>query len=317
MRENPPDGLSATNPRPAFYRTMLFVPGNDGRKCTRAFQAGADAVILDLEDAVAPEQKAAARRNVCLVLETPPPLPVYVRVNSAASPHILADLQAVVGLPVEGLMLAKAESAEEVRRVDWLLSLREEEKGLPPGGLKLIPFLESARGISRAGEVAAACRRVFCLAFGGNDYTMDIGVNYSKEGEELYYARSVLVTASAAAGIAPPLDTVNPDFRDLPALAADARRARRLGFMGKLVIHPAQVAPVNEVFSPTADELDWARKTVRAYAAARAAGDGVIQVDGRMVELPVVRRARQILALAGEDAGGEQCFSTSADEKRR
>lgn len=287
-----------------LYRTMLFVPGDDGRKCTKAFNAGADAVILDLEDAVAPGRKAAARQTVREVLQNPPALPVFVRVNAAGSSCILADLQAVVCLPVQGLMLAKAESAEEVRRVDWLTALLEVEAGRPAGGLKLIPFVESALGILRAGEIAAACPRVACLAFGGNDYTMDTGVAYSRTGDELYFARCQLVAASAAAGIAPPLDTVNPDFRDLPALEEDARRARRLGFQGKLVIHPAQVAPVNEIFSPTAAELAWAEKTVAAFAAAQARGSGVIQVDGRMVELPIVRRAGQIISLAA-GAGGE------------
>ncbi|OAT79377.1 citrate lyase subunit beta [Desulfotomaculum copahuensis] len=283
---------------------MLFVPGDDIHKCNKAFNAGADAVILDLEDAVAPERKAAARETVRELLQNPPPLPVFVRINAAGTPYILADMRAVAGLPVRGLMLAKAESAEEVRRVDWLAALFEAEAGRPNGALKLIPFVESAAGILRAGEIAAACPRVACLAFGGNDYTMDTGVDYSRTGEELYFARSKLAAASAAAGILPPLDTVNPDFRDVPALVEDAQRARRLGFQGKMVIHPAQVAPVNEVFSPSAEELARAGRIVAAFDAAREQGRGVIQVDGRMVELPIVRRARRIISLAG--GGGEE-----------
>ncbi|MBE3587855.1 MAG: CoA ester lyase [Thermoanaerobacteraceae bacterium] len=286
-------------------RTLLFTPGSDSRKGEKAFTTEADAVILDLEDAVAPAQKEAARLTVRQTLGRPRPVPVFVRINGVQSPHILRDLQAVVDLPVQGLMLAKAESAEDVRRVDWLLGLLEQEHGLPVGGIKLIPFVESARGIARAEEIAAA-PRVFCLAFGGNDYATDLGVSFSPEGDELFYARSRLVVASRSAGIDPPLDTVNPDFRDIPALAADARRAKRLGFQGKLVIHPAQVAPVNEVFTPSAEEISWAQRVVEAFARAEAAGSGVIQVEGQMVELPIVRRAEKILAAARRPGGNEQ-----------
>jgi citrate lyase subunit beta/citryl-CoA lyase len=278
-------------------RTLLFTPGDDPRKGEKAFAAGADAVIIDLEDAVAETRKEQARQLAVQLLSVPRPIPAFVRINGVNSPHILRDLQAVVGLPVAGLMLAKAESGEDVGRVDWLLSLLEQQNGLPPGQIKLIPFIESARGIARAGEIAAA-PRVICLAFGGNDYTMDIGVPYSREGGELFFARNQLVVASRTAGIAPPLDTVNPDFKDISFLMEDARRARRLGFQGKLVIHPAQVSPVNEIFTPSDEEIAWAQKVVAAFTRARAAGSGVIQVEGKMVELPIVRRAEQLLAAA-------------------
>ncbi|MCL6446825.1 MAG: CoA ester lyase [Armatimonadetes bacterium] len=224
-------------------------------------------------------------------------VPVFVRVNAVSSPHILKDLEAVVDLPIEGIMLAKAESGEEVRRADWLLGLLEREKGIAPGRLVIIPFVESARGIEQAAEIAGACARVWCLAFGGNDYTMDIGTTYSPEGAEQFYARCRLVTASRLAGIAPPLDTVNPDFRNIPALVEEVKRVKQLGFQGKLVIHPAQVRPVNEVFNPSPAEVEWAKKVVAAFAQAQAAGAGVIQLEGKMVELPVVRRAQQILHL--------------------
>ncbi|WP_027717749.1 HpcH/HpaI aldolase/citrate lyase family protein [Desulfovirgula thermocuniculi] len=281
-----------------LLRTLLFVPAVDRRKAEKAFTTEADAVIFDLEDAVAENQKDAARRAVREMLAAlSPTRPVFVRVNGPQSPHILRDLEAVVDLPLEGLMVAKAECGEDVARVDWLLSLLEKERGLPMGRLALIPFVESARGIAKAQEIAAA-PRVACLAFGGNDYLADLGVAYSPEGEEMAHARCQLVVASRAAGIAPPLDTVNPDFKNIPALVDDARRARRLGFGGKLVIHPAQVAPVNEVFTPTREEIAWAREAVEAFARAQAAGSAVIQVKGKMVELPIARRAEQVLAAA-------------------
>ncbi len=337
-----------------IFRSVLFAPGDDRKKAGKAFAAGADAVVLDLEDAVASEKKDAARQTVREVLTGaaaggpsgspdqskarrapenpaegangglprsldgspagglcgsggqdsgrgpcggPRRVPVFVRVNAVSSPYILKDLEAVVDLPIEGIMLAKAESGEEVRRADWLLGLLEREKGIAPGRLVIIPFVESARGIEMAAEIAGACARVWCLAFGGNDYTMDIGTTYSPEGAEQFYARCRLVAASRLAGIAPPLDTVNPDFRNIPALVEEVKRVKQLGFQGKLVIHPAQVGPVNEVFTPSPAEAEWAKKVVAAFAQAQAAGAGVIQLEGRMVELPVVRRAQQILAL--------------------
>lgn len=281
-----------------LLRSVLFAPANDKRKAEKALALGADAVILDLEDAVAYSQKAAARESMREILSVPRQTTVFVRVNAASTEYVLADLMAVVGLPVDGITLAKTETAEELGRVDWLLSLLEQERGLAAGGLDLIPFIETARGIAAAVEIAGACPRVKRLAFGGNDYTMNIGTAYSREGSELFYARSQLVVASRAAGIEAPLDTVNPEIKDTAALTEDARRARNLGFQGKLIIHPAQLAPVNEVFSPTPAEITWAQKVVDAFTESEAQGTAVIQVEGRMVEYPIIKRAQQILAAA-------------------
>ncbi|MEW5952906.1 MAG: CoA ester lyase [Bacillota bacterium] len=279
-------------------RTLLFAPGTERRKMEKAFTLGADAVILDLEDAVAHSQKEQARELVSLILGGPLPLPTFVRVNGVNSPYIYKDLHAVVTAGLAGIMLAKAETREDVRRADWLLGLLEADRGLVPGELELVPFLESPRGIQNAPEIAAACPRVKRLAFGGNDYTTDTGTYYSTTGEELFYARSRLVAAAGAAGIEAPLDTVCPFIKDVTALREDALRARRLGMGGKLVIHPAQIGPANEVFSPTEAEVATARKIVAAFEEAEAGGAGVIQVEGKMIEYPVARRARQILRAA-------------------
>lgn len=281
-----------------LYRTLLFVPGTERRKIDKAFTLGADAVIMDLEDAVACSQKDQAREVVSLVLGGPLPLPTFVRVNGVNSPYIYKDFQAVVTASLAGIMLAKAETREDVRRADWLLGLLEADRGLTPGQLELVPFLESPRGIQNASGIAAASPRVKRLAFGGNDYTTDTGTYYSTTGEELFYARSRLVVASGAAGIGPPLDTVCPFIKDVSALQEDALRARRLGMGGKLVIPPAQIGPANEVFSPTGAEIAAAQKIVAAFEEAEASGTGVIQVDGKMIEYPIARRARQILQAA-------------------
>jgi citrate lyase subunit beta/citryl-CoA lyase len=220
-----------------------------------------------------------------------------VRVNAAGSPYILDDLDSVVGLPLDGLMLAKTESAEEVMKVDWLLGLIEEKRGLTAGKTRLIPFIESSGGILKAVEIASSTPRIKALAFGGVDFSQELGLRYPAESEGLFYARSRLAIASRNAGLEPPLDTVFPDLKNMEMLRSEAEIARKLGFQGKLVIHPAQVEPVNQAFTPTAQEIEYARKVVAAFDEAERCGTAVIQVDGKMVEYPIVRRAKEILKL--------------------
>jgi len=283
-----------------LLRCLLFVPGIDRKKIDKAFTLGADAVILDLEDAVAPGEKDRARQVVSEVTRSHALPTTFIRVNGVETQHVLNDLLAVVRPGLAGIMLAKAETAEDIRKVDWLVGLLEEERGMARGSLELVPFVESARGIESAGALAAACPRVKRLAFGGNDYTADTWTTYSENGAELFYARAKLGNASRAAGIEPPLDTVCPFIKDTGALREDALRARKMGFQGKMVIHPAQIGPVKEVFSPTPEEVAEAEKIIAAFEKAQAAGAGVIQLDGKMVEAPIVARARQILAATGK-----------------
>lgn len=283
-----------------MLRTILFTPGDDLRKIEKAMAAGADAVTLDLEDAVAYSKKDAARHTVREVLQKPAPRTVFVRINASSTDYILEDLRAVTGLPLAGLMLAKAESAEEVRKVDWLLGLLEIEAGLPRGATALIPFVESAAGILRALEIAS-CPRVKALAFGGVDFSQELGIHYPAESDGMFHARSQLVLASRAAGIEPPLDTVLPDIKNTEKLTVEANIARKLGFQGKLIIHPAQIEAVNKVFSPTPEEIAYARKVVAAFEEAEAGGTAVIQVEGKMVEYPIVRRAKKILSLVSNN----------------
>lgn len=281
-----------------FYRSLLFAPGSQTKIMTKAYKLDADGIILDLEDAVALSQKDAAREEVAKFLTVTPAKPTFVRVNDAQSSFILADIQAIVDKPIVGIFLAKTESAEEIRHVDWLLTLLEEEHGLPKGKLEIVAFLENTLGIEKAYEIATASPRVKRMAFGGNDYTTDTATSYSGTGDEFFYARSRMVVASRAAGIGAPLDTVCPFIKDTDLLAEDAQRAQRLGFQGKMVIHPNQIPPVNTIFSPTQKEIEYARKIIAAFEEAEAKGTGVIQIDGKMIEYPVANRAKQILALA-------------------
>lgn len=281
-----------------LYRTMLFAPANDLKKAGKALQLDADGVVLDLEDAVAISEKTRARVALKEAMALPRKVDVFVRVNGIRTNFILADLLAAVTDGVKGVVLAKSESAEDVRRVEWLIGQIEEERGLAPGCLELIPFIESAGAVLNAFHIASATPRVARLFFGGVDFVLDIGTNFSKGASELFFARSQLVLASRAAGIEPPLDTVYPHFRDIEGLVVDAKAVRQLGFQGKLAIHPSQIGPLNEVFRPTDGELDWARKVVAVFDESESRGQAVLQVDGKMVEYPIALRASQILALA-------------------
>lgn len=282
----------------SLYRTMLFVPADDLRKAGKALLSNADGVVLDLEDAVAISEKAQARQSLKEALTLPRRGDVFIRVNSAQTDFILADLQAAVVRGVKGIVLAKSESADEIRQIDWLMKLLEKERELPPGALEIIPFIESANAIMNAYAVAAASPRVGRMFLGGVDYVQDIGTSFSKAGSELFYARSQLVVASRAAGIEAPIDTVYPDFKDIEGLVADAKLVRQMGFQGKLAIHPGQIVPLNEVFAPTAEEIAWAKKIVVVFDESEAKGQAVLQVDGKMIEYPIANRARRILQLA-------------------
>ncbi len=284
------------------YRSMLFAPANDLRKAGKALMLNADGTVLDLEDAVALSEKTNARNALNDDLKLPRRGDVFIRVNSVQSEFILSDLLAAVTEGVRGLVVAKSESAEEIRQVDWLISKIEKERGLNAGCMEIIPFIESANAIVNAFSIASSCPRVSRMFFGGVDYVLDIGTTFSKGGTEIFYARSQLVVASRAAGIEPPIDTVYPDFKDIEGLVADAKAVRQMGFQGKLAIHPGQIEPLNEVFTPTPEEISWAEKIVAVFDEEEAKGQAVFQVDGKMIEYPIANRARRIIALAEQIA---------------
>lgn len=264
--------------RIAAARALLFVPGDRPDRFAKAASAGADLVIIDLEDAVAPDGKEAARDNAAAWLARGHR--AVVRVNPPGTPWYDADLAtaAVYGCPV---MTPKAEVPDALSEITALTS----------GRCPLIPLVETALGIERAGELCAA-PGVVRAAFGNVDLAAQLGVA-PDDHTALTYARSRLVLASAAMGAHPPLDGVTTDLRDPDALRDDIAHARRLGFTGKLCIHPAQVPTIAEEFAPTSDELRWARRVL-------GAGDSVTRLDGQMVDRPVLERARRVLARAGE-----------------
>lgn len=287
------------------FRSMLFAPANDAKKVAKVLGSEADAVILDLEDAVPVSEKESARLSIFAALAQPRSTKCYVRVNSLGSGFLEADLRKVVYRDLDGIMLPKSETAQDIRQVESMLAQLERKRSIPEGSIDLLPLVESAKGVYAAYEIAKAGRRVKRLAFGGIDFTLDINTGWTKEGTEILYARSHLVVASRAAEIDPPIDTVYIDVKDLEGLAADCRKSRQLGFQGRLVIHPQQVAVVHEAFSPTGQEVSFARKVVEAFAEAEARGIAAISVDGKMIDYPVVARAKKVLSIAEAISGGQ------------
>ncbi len=291
---------------PSGLRSFLFAPGNHPRKVEKVFSAGADVVILDLEDAVAVAEKESTRATVVAAMKAPRTALGYVRVNSFETRWCMGDLEAVIGPWLDGVVLPKAENAEQLRTVSERISECERRAGMKPGSLDLMPIVETARGIEAAGAIAAAGPRVRRLAFGGGDYTNDLDLTWTPEEHELAYARARLTHGSRIAGIEPPIDTVVIQVRDIERFRRSAANGRRMGFSGKLCIHPDQVPPCNEAFTPTRAEVEHARAVISAFQHAEARGSASIQLDGHFIDYPIVYKAQRVLALVArvEAAGG-------------
>ena len=283
-------------------RTLLFVPGTRLDRVDKALATAADAVIIDLEDAVPLAQKAAAREAVSRLLADLDSRKIIVRVNGTHTTYFEQDIQQIVCRRLAAILVPKVESDEDVSLINEALLQAEKIKGLKPGLLPMIALIETARAVDNISQIVGADTqpaRLYTVAFGAADYTLDLGIEITEEGNELQYARSRLPIACRAAGLEPPLDT--PFMLDLkagPGLQADAIRAKQLGFQGKLCIHPNQIEVVNRVFSPQPEEVRQALKIIEAFEKAEAAGQGAIQVDGKFVDHPVVVRARRVLQIA-------------------
>jgi citrate lyase subunit beta/citryl-CoA lyase len=276
-------------------RSFLFAPGNHARRVEKALTLDADAVILDLEDAVATAEKPATRETIAAALERPRRGLLYVRVNAVDTEFCYGDLVAIVRPGLNGVMLPKVESAAGLVTVDWLFAQLERDRGLPPGGIDLIPIIETARGLDRLGAILAAGSRVRRVAFGAGDFTLDVNMAWNRDEAELAHARATIVTASRAAGIEAPLDTVWVDLPDREGLEASARTALGFGFQGKMCIHPDQIAIVNRVFTPSDTEIACAERVAAAFAKAEAEGSAAIQLDGKFIDYPIVYRAQRVL----------------------
>jgi len=264
-------------------RSYLFVPGNRPERFDTANRSGADVVLIDLEDAVAPAHKTAARHAAAEWLETHP---AYLRINGRDTEWFSEDLSLLQLPGLQGVLLAKAEARDPFDAIQSAASRH----------LSVIALIETGRGLWNAMDIAAA-PGVVRLAFGAVDFQLDLGIE--GEREELLAARSQLVLVSRVAGLLPPVDGVTMALDDADALIRDVAYARRLGFGAKLCVHPRQVAAVNAGFRPSAADVDWARRIV---AAAAEAGDDALRLDGKLVDRPVIDRARAIVRTV-DDSG--------------
>jgi len=276
-------------------RSFLFAPGNHARRLANALSLNADAVILDLEDAVATAEKLAARGAVAAALSRLRQSLLYVRVNAADTEFCYGDLVAVVRPGLDGIVLPKVESATALATVDWLLAQLERQQELTPGAIDLIPIIETAAGLTNLDTILAAGTRVKHVAFGAGDFTLDVNMAWSRTEAELAFARVRIATASRAAGIEAPLDTVWVDLADEEGLEMSARTALGFGFQGKMCIHPKQIAAVHRVFTPGDAEVAYAERVVEAFAEAEAVGSAAIQLDGKFIDYPILYRAQRVL----------------------
>lgn len=285
-----------------LLRTALFVPGNRPDRIVKAFGTGADVIIIDLEDAVPVSEKESSRQNVREKVAQFADRMILVRTNALGSDFIKGDLDTAIVEGVNGIILPKVEGADDITKINTLLIEVEKNRALPEGTIRVFPLIESAAAVQHIYDIVSAKTkpdRMYTAMFGAADYTLDIGIDMTMEGHELFYARSRIAIACRAAGIAPPVDTpFMIDIKNTDALISDARRAKELGFQGKLVIHPTQVEPCNKIFSPLPEEIRKAEKIVKAFEEAEVTGMAAIQLQGTFIDYAVVKRSKDILALA-------------------
>ena len=279
-------------------RTYLFTPGNHPRRVEKALGLDTDVVILDLEDAVAVAEKISTRVTVREILAKPRDVAVFVRVNAYDTTFCYSDICAVVCPELDGIVLPKLESVEDLKSVEWLTTNLECKQGMDVGSIDLLPMIETAKGAANIRDMVQAGSRVKRFAFGAGDYTRDLGMDWSIGESELLPIRSELVLASRLGGLEPPIDTVFIHIKDHEAFAASCETPRALGFQGKLCIHPDQVDPANAAFTPTKDSVAWSEKIVAAFEKAEKAGVASIQVDGYFVDYPIVEKAQRTVDLA-------------------
>jgi citrate lyase subunit beta / citryl-CoA lyase len=286
-------------------RSLLFVPADGGGKLDRALASGADAVIIDLEDSIAPERKQSARGDAAAFLKeaiarTSRPR-LLVRVNGIGTGLIDADLDAIVPARPDAILLPKAEGGASVIHADAKLTAREAISGLAEGHIKIVAqAIETAAAIFQTGTFGRASERLIGMTWGPEDLSVEIGAETNRDSEgrltEPYRLARSLCLFGAATALVTAIETVYVDFRNLDGLRRDTEEARRDGFSGRLAIHPAQVAIINEVFTPTAEALAKARAIVAAFAA--SPGGGAIGIDGKMYDRPHLLRATQLIARA-------------------
>lgn len=276
-------------------RSMLFIPGNNPGMLQNGGVFGADSVILDLEDAVAPKEKDSARFLIAHALKTVDygASEKVIRINPLDT-FAAEDIKAVVPYGPDAILVPKVESAADIHTAVKMIAAAERPDQTP---VKIIALLETPKGIIEAYNIAIADPRVVALALGAEDYTAGLGAMRTKAGNEIYTARTIIVNAAAAADVQS-IDTPYTDANDEEGLLSDTELAKQLGFKGKLSINPRQIDTIHEVFNPSVSDIDWAQQVIAAMNKAAAEGSGVASLNGKMVDLPIVNRAERILKLA-------------------
>ena len=284
-------------------RSLLFVPGNKENMLEKAAGLRPDILVPDMEDSVPNAEKDNARKTIQSFLprlaETG--VPIMPRVNSLDTGWLETDLAAVVGPDILGLSIGKINGPLDIETVSDLLAELERAVDLTVGSLKLIPWLESARAIVKCYEICTSSPRIIGVAFGAEDFTHDMGIERLEDESEVAYARNVLCIAARAAHVTA-LDTPYFHFKDEAGLKLNSAAAKRCGFKGKFAIHPAQIDTINETFSPSKAEIEHARRVVAAFEEAESAGRGSTSLDDKVIDVPVVKRARAVLELAGTES---------------
>ena len=282
-------------------RSFLFLPGNRPKMLLNGAWLQADALIFDLEDAVSPEEKDAARILVCHGLSAVDygSRQIVIRINALETPYWEEDLEGVLPLKPAMVLLPKADGMEAVKTLENKMEEIEGRMGIPKGTTKIGALIETAMGVEKAYEIGSASSRVAALFLGAEDLTADLGCVRTKEGAEISYARGRLVNAAGACAIEA-FDTPFTDIEDTEGLERDARLAREMGFSGKLVISPRHIEKVNEIFRPGREEISYAREVFSAIEEGKRAGKGAVALRGKMIDAPVVKRAERILQMAAE-----------------
>jgi len=283
-------------------RSLLFGPGNQERKLQRVFEFGSDAVILDLEDSVPNSEKLVARQmvrdTVLRRANQPGPL-LVVRVNPLETGLTEGDLDAVVLPGLFAIHVTKPGSPEQVRRLDQMVTALEEQRGIPPGSIRFICSVDSAYVVMTLPEIAQI-KRIYCFIVGGADFAADIGITISEDMIESLWARSYAVLVSRAAGKSAPIHPSGGNLSDEPRLRRVLDLGKRLGFQGGMAVHPKQLGPIHEIFSPSEQEVAHARRVVEEFRAAESSGVAAISLDGELVDYAHAKRAEAILRMVGE-----------------